>query len=96
MTRQPRAQGDVRGLSAARQAGSQAGGREKLLMCTYLCWPMQPDSLALVLLLSPCHPSPAQPWGTAGLLSFLLSTQDCAHVEIVPESAGLTCQLVQS
>lgn len=52
MTRQPRAQGGIRGLSAARQAGSQAGGREKLLMCTYLCWPMQPDSLALVLLLS--------------------------------------------
>lgn len=86
----PRAQGDVRGLSAARPASSQAGGREQFLMCACACWPMQPDSLALVLSLSPCHPSLAQPRGTAGLLCFLLSTQDCPHVEILLESAGLT------
>lgn len=59
-------------------------------MHAHPCWPVQPDSLALVLSLSPCHSLLAQPRGTAGLLCFLLSTQDCPYVEILPESAGLT------
>lgn len=58
-------------------------------MSAYPCWPVQPDSLGLVLSLSPRHPLLAQPRGMAGLLCFLLSTQDCPHVEILPESAGL-------
>lgn len=56
----------------------------------YPCWTMQPDSLALVPSLSPRHPLLTQPWGMVGLLCFLLSALDCPHVEILPESAGLT------
>lgn len=54
------------------------------------CWTVQPDSLALVPSLSPRHPLLTQPRGMAGLLCFLLSALDCPHVEILPESAGLT------
>lgn len=77
------AKGDARGPGAMWEEGAAP-------RAAYPCWTVQPDSLALVPSLSPHHPLLTQPRGMVGLLCFLLSALDCPHVEILPESAGLT------